>query len=105
MAWYKKQLAEYGVTIKLNTPVDEESIKESIKIIKDKFSHIDILVNNAGINKLAPAEEMSLDVWQKIIDVNLTGTFLMCREVGDIMLKQGRGNIVNIASIYLRRLN
>lgn len=78
---------------------DEESIKESIKIIKDKFSHIDILVNNAGINKLAPAEEMSLDVWQKIIDVNLTGTFLMCREVGDIMLKQGRGNIVNIASM------
>ena len=38
-------------------------------------------------------------VWQKIIDVNLTGTFLMCREVGDIMLKQGRGNIVYIASM------
>lgn len=78
---------------------DEKSIKDAMKIIKDKFSHVDILVNNAGINKLAPAEEMSIDIWKKIIDVNLTGTFLMCREVGDIMLKQGRGNIVNIASM------
>ena len=78
---------------------DEESIKNAIKIVKDKFSRIDVLVNNAGINKLAPAEEMTLDVWQKIIDVNFTGTFLMCREIGSIMLEQGEGNIVNIASM------
>lgn len=42
---------------------------------------------------------MPLDVCQKIIDVNFTGTFLMCREVGNVMLSQGKGNIVNIASM------
>lgn len=78
---------------------DEKSIKSSLKQINEKFSKIDILVNNAGINKLAPAEEMPLDIWQRIINVNLTGTFLMCREVGSEMIKHGGGSIVNIASM------
>ena len=78
---------------------DEVSVKNAVQTAVEKFSHIDVLVNNAGINKLAPAEEMPLDVWQKIIGVNFTGTFLMCREVGNVMLKEGKGNIVNIASM------
>ena len=60
---------------------------------------LDILVNNAGVNKLAPAEEMPLEVWQKVVGVNLTGTFLMCRTFGNRMLLQGHGNIVNVASM------
>lgn len=60
---------------------------------------LDILVNNAGVNKLAPAEEMPLEVWQKVVGVNLTGTFLMCRTFGNRMLQQGHGNIVNVASM------
>lgn len=78
---------------------DEEAVKSLVKKVTEAVPAIDILVNNAGINKLAPAEEMSLDVWQKVLNVNLTGTFLMCREVGAVMLKQGYGNIVNIASM------
>ena len=78
---------------------NEESVKELIKRVRDEFSHIDVLVNNAGINKLYPAEDMPLDVWQRIFDVNLTGTFLMCRETGKVMLEQGRGNIINVASM------
>ena len=78
---------------------NEASVKEAVKTVVEKFSHIDVLVNNAGINKLFPAEEMPLDVWQRIINVNFTGTFLMCREVGSVMLEQGIGNIVNIASM------
>lgn len=78
---------------------DENSVVNSIKTIKEKYQRIDVLVNNAGINKLAPAEEMPLEVWQKILNVNLTGTFLMCREVGSAMIEQGGGNIVNIASM------
>ena len=78
---------------------NEESVKNAFAEISKRYSCIDILVNNAGANKLAPAEEMPLDVWQRIINVNLTGTFLMCREAGTIMLKQGGGNIVNIASM------
>lgn len=78
---------------------DEASVKNMVKKAVEKFSTIDVLVNNAGINKLAPAEEMPLDVWQRIINVNLTGTFLVCREVGSVMLAQGKGNVVNIASM------
>lgn len=77
----------------------EEAVKNLVAKTLEVFPTIDILVNNAGINKLAPAEEMPLEVWQKIVDVNFTGTFLMCREVGSVMLKQGKGNIVNIASM------
>ena len=77
----------------------EDSVKNLVKKTLELFPTIDILVNNAGINKLAPAEEMPLEVWQRILNVNLTGQFLMCREVGSVMLKQGKGNIVNIASM------
>lgn len=97
----KKIIEEKGVEcFCIHTDVsDEASIKETVKTLKEKFTHIDVLVNNAGINKLFPAEEMPTDVWKKIIDVNFTGTFIMCREVGSIMLEQGFGNIVNIASM------
>lgn len=78
---------------------DENSVKSMVSTVEKKYGRIDILVNNAGINKLAPAEEMPLDVWQKIINVNFTGTFLVSREVGSVMLRQGGGNIVNIASM------
>lgn len=77
----------------------EDSVKAMVAYAKACFGKIDILVNNAGINKLAPAEEMPLDVWQRIIGVNLTGTFLVSREVGTCMIAQGEGNIVNIASM------
>ena len=78
---------------------DEASVKETVGQSLARFSRIDVLVNNAGINRQSPAEEMPLDMWQQIIGVNFTGTFLMCREVGAVMLEQGGGNIVNIASM------
>ena len=70
---------------------DENSVKNTVQTIKDRFKRIDILVNNAGINKLAPTEEMPIEVWQRILNVNLTGTFLMCREIGSLMIEQGGG--------------
>lgn len=78
---------------------DEGAVKNLVTAVREKYGHIDILVNNAGVNKLAPAEEMPLEVWQRVVGVNLTGTFLMCREVGRVMLEQGGGNIVNVASM------
>lgn len=78
---------------------DEYSVKNMVKCVKERFGHIDILVNNAGINKLFPLEEMPLETWNRIIGVNLTGVFLVSREIGAVMLEQGGGNIVNITSM------
>jgi NAD(P)-dependent dehydrogenase (short-subunit alcohol dehydrogenase family) len=63
------------------------------------FGRIDILVNNAGIAWGAEPEEMPADKWQKVIDTNLTGTFLFCQAAGREMLRSKSGCIINIASI------
>lgn len=101
LAHAAEKIRETGVTcFCLKTDIScEDSVKAMVAYAKECFGQIDILVNNAGINKLAPAEEMPLEVWQKIIGVNLTGTFLVSREVGACMIAQGGGNIVNIASM------
>jgi NAD(P)-dependent dehydrogenase (short-subunit alcohol dehydrogenase family) len=64
-----------------------------------QFGRIDVLVNNAGISWGAPVEEMSLEDWNKVIETNLTGTFLCAQAVGKVMIKQRRGKIINIASV------
>ena len=58
-----------------------------------------MLVNNAGISAIVPAEETSLAEWNRTLDVNLTGPFLMCREFGKVMLERGSGSVVNVASL------
>jgi 3-oxoacyl-[acyl-carrier protein] reductase len=58
-----------------------------------------VLVNVAGILKHMPIDQMSLEVFESVVRVNLTGTFLCCRAVVPAMKKQGRGKIVNIASL------
>lgn len=63
------------------------------------FGRIDILVNNAGVTWGAPAEEMSLADWDKVIRTNVTGTFLCSQAVGQVMIRQRRGKIINIASV------
>lgn len=63
------------------------------------FGKIDILINNAGISWAAEPEAMPLDKWQKVIDTNLTGTFLFSQAAGREMLKANSGSIINIASI------
>jgi gluconate 5-dehydrogenase len=65
----------------------------------DRFSRIDVLVNNAGTAWAGPVEETPLRGWQKVVDVNLTGVFLCSQAVGRVMIAQGGGRIVNIASI------
>jgi NAD(P)-dependent dehydrogenase (short-subunit alcohol dehydrogenase family) len=63
------------------------------------FGRVDALVNNAGISLLAPAEETSADAWRRVLEVNLTAPFLLCREFGRAMLAAGTGAIVNVASV------
>jgi NAD(P)-dependent dehydrogenase (short-subunit alcohol dehydrogenase family) len=65
-----------------------------------RFGSLDVLVNNAGINIPKPAEDLQLDEWNRIIGVNLTGTFICCQAAGKIMLQQGAGCIINICSVH-----
>ncbi|MCW5959099.1 MAG: glucose 1-dehydrogenase [Pyrinomonadaceae bacterium] len=70
-------------------------VSETVK----KFGSVDILINNAGISWGAMPEEMPLEKWQKVLDVNLTGCFIVAQAVGRQMLKQKSGSVINIASI------
>ncbi len=65
----------------------------------ETLGKIDILVNNAGISWGAKAEDMPLEKWHAVIEVNLTGTWLFSQSVGRHMLERGSGNIINVASI------
>ena len=75
------------------------NIQEVVDATVAEFGRIDILVNNAGTSWGAPPEEMRLDAWNKVIQTNLTGTFLCSQAAGKVMIRQGRGKIINIASI------
>ena len=77
----------------------EEDVKRMVAQVMDEYGKIDILFNNAGTWRGDDAEKMSLEDWKEVIDVNLTGPFIVSREVGNVMLKQGKGSIVNIASM------
>ena len=70
-------------------------VDETVK----RFGAVDILVNNAGVTWASEPEEMPLDKWQKVLDVNLTGAFLFAQAAGREMLKRGYGRIINVASI------
>jgi NAD(P)-dependent dehydrogenase (short-subunit alcohol dehydrogenase family) len=64
-----------------------------------RFGGASVLVNNAGIALLAPAEQTTPAQWRRVLEVNLTGPFLLCQQFGAMMLGAGSGSIVNIASI------
>ena len=75
------------------------TLTEAIARAEAELGELGIAVNSAGIANAAPAEEMSLEQWQHMIDINLTGIFLSCQAEGRVMLKRGKGSIVNIASM------
>lgn len=78
---------------------NQEDIKKVVSETKQHFGSIDILVNNSGATWGAPVVDMPYEAWQKVINVNITGTFLMSQEVGKIMIEQNSGKIINIASV------
>jgi gluconate 5-dehydrogenase len=83
--------------------VADVSDPASVQAVVDRtiasYGRLDILVNNAGVSWGAQPEEMPLDKWQKVIDINLTGAFLFAQAAGREMLKRNYGRIINVASI------
>jgi NAD(P)-dependent dehydrogenase (short-subunit alcohol dehydrogenase family) len=77
----------------------EANVIDLFKATMDRHGRLDILVNNAGVTVNAPTDQMSLRDWQRVIDTNLTGAFLCCREALKIMKPQRSGRIINIGSI------
>jgi gluconate 5-dehydrogenase len=78
---------------------DPAQVRNVVDQTRAQLGRIDILVNNAGTSWGAPAEDHPLEGWQKVIDVNLTGVFLFAQAAGRVMIDQGAGKIVNIASV------
>lgn len=87
-----------ALAVKANISSNEE-IKEMFKTIDESFDRIDILVNNAGITKDNLFMRMKEEDWDKVMDVNLKGTFLCTKAVIRKMMKQKQGRIINLASV------
>lgn len=97
----EKTKAEYGVdTLALQADVRiPNEVQDVVDKVVGHFGKLDIFVNNAGICKNIKAEDMTLEEWQEVIDINLTGVFIGCQVAGRQMIKQGGGSIINIASM------
>jgi len=78
---------------------DRERIKEVVEKVVEKYGKIDVLVNNAGITRDALLLRMKEEDWDKVIEVNLKGVFNMTQMVAPVMLKEGKGSIINTSSI------
>ncbi|GGA28784.1 glucose-1-dehydrogenase [Paenibacillus physcomitrellae] len=79
----------------------EADVKKLVQAAHQHFGSLDIMINNAGIENEVPSQDLSLTDWQQVIDVNLTGAFLGCREAVDYMLEHGiKGRIINISSVH-----
>lgn len=80
----------------VGNPKDVQNLSE---YIEKEFGRVDILVNNAGATWGAPVLDYPLDKWNKVMNVNVTGTFLCCQAIGKFMVEQKKGKIINLSSI------
>ena len=96
-----EELKQLGIkTLALGCDVkNPEQVVDVVKETVSQFGRIDILINNAGTSWGAPIEEMRLEHWNKVMETNLTGTFLFSQAAGKHMVARRRGKIINIASV------
>jgi len=85
-----------GMACDITKPEQVEAVKDATL---KKFNRVDVLINNSGRAWVAPPEEMPLERWQQIMDLNITAPFICSQVFGREMIKQKKGKIINIASI------
>jgi glucose 1-dehydrogenase len=79
----------------------EDDVRELFARAREEIGRVDVLINNAGVEKACPLQDMSLEDWQRVIDVNLTGAFLCCREFARGLIQEDApGVIVNVSSVH-----
>jgi len=78
---------------------DWDSVQAMVETVANTFGGVDILVNNAGITQDAMLSKMSIEQWQKVVDVNLNGVFYCTKAVAPHLVRQGRGKIINTSSV------
>lgn len=88
VSYYKQDLTEF------------DKIPDLVGQIEEDFGKIDILVNNAGLSLAHNAKDYPTDDWKKMMDLNLNAVFVMAREVGNVMIKNNYGRIINIGSVH-----
>jgi len=96
----KEMEAELGVRV-VPAALDvtkPEMIEEFYAMVMKEFGRVDILINNSGTMWIAPTTKFPLKGWNKVIETNLTGAFLMAQQAEQIMIKQNYGRIINVAS-------
>jgi len=91
--------ATLAVRVDVTNPADAQyMVAQTI----ERFGRLDILVNNAGVQSYTSFEDMTLDEWKRVLDINLTSMFLCCKEAWSVMEHQGNGRIINLASMSAR---
>jgi NAD(P)-dependent dehydrogenase (short-subunit alcohol dehydrogenase family) len=85
-----------ALSVDVTSPASVRSLVDGVVAVDGR---IDILVNAAGVFAVAPAVELDRATWARVLEVNLTGVFLLTQAVGAVMLRQGRGKVINIASV------
>jgi NAD(P)-dependent dehydrogenase (short-subunit alcohol dehydrogenase family) len=78
---------------------DEDSVRRAADEVLRTFAGVDVLVNAAGITVRKRAEDVSVEEWRRILDVNSTGTFICCKVFGEHMARLGGGSIINLSSV------
>ncbi|WP_138513736.1 3-hydroxybutyrate dehydrogenase [Maricaulis alexandrii] len=97
-----KIAADHGVEVRYHPAnmMKPDEIADMVAYAEREFGRLDILMNNAGIQNVAPVDEFPTEKWDAIIAINLSSVFHACKTAVPIMKKQGKGRIVNLASVH-----
>ncbi len=95
----QKPSGDLGIEFREVDVRDESAVQSAVAAVVERFRRIDAVVNAAGVVGGGPVHQLDTTEWDRALDINLKGTFLVCKHALQRMLEQGSGNIINLASI------